>query len=214
MRGELLGVLEERERMGQEERLGPFGWSSWPWVMDETVVLNIRLDGLGSCCCPALVGLALSSSMILDKRPLLRFAFSVMVATVRRGLLYFSASELQSKRILDPLAPSHTCISLYGWTRDCATCCQAPMPSRNAIEEGVRLLARFEYSPAFGFQSNRLERGCDSTSAILRCLVIGDDSRGGQDRTRCVDVCRCVYTARKTYSMLPPMQALLDLPQP
>lgn len=187
MSGGWLGVLEERERMGQDDRLGPFGWSSWPWVMDETVVLNIRLDGSGwsgwsgwSCCLVSVAELALSSSMILDSRPLLRFAFSVMVATVRIGLLYFSPSELQSKLILDPLDPSHTCISLYGWTRDCVTCCQAPMASRNAIEDEVRLLARFEYSSATGLQSNTLERGCDSTSAILRCLVTGDDSRGGQ----------------------------------
>jgi hypothetical protein len=62
------------------------------------------------------------------------------------------------------------------------------MESRNAIEEGVRLLARFEYSSASGFQSNSLDRGCDSTRAILRCLVTGDDSRGGQHRTRYVSV--------------------------
>ena len=171
----LVGALrsaDDTETIGQEERLRPCG-SSRPFSTDETVELNIRLPRPPFC--PPIDSLS-SASITLDNKPLLRFAFSVIVATVRNGLLYFSASELQSKRILDPLEASQTCISLYGCTRDCSTCFQAPIARRKDTEAGVKLLARFEYSSALGFQARSLESGCDSISAILRCFVIGDDS--------------------------------------
>lgn len=170
----LVGALrsaDDTETMGQEARLRPCG-SSRPFSIDETVELNIRLPG--PAFCPSVESLS-SASITLDSKPLLRFAFSVIVATVRNGLLFFSVAELQSNRIFDPLEPSPTCISLYGCTRECSTCFQAPTASRKETEAGVKLLARFEYSSALGFQPTSLESGCDSISAVLRCLVKGDD---------------------------------------
>lgn len=171
----LIGALcpaDDTETTGQEERLTPRG-SSRPFSIDETVELNIRLPG--PAFCPSVESLS-SASITLDSKPLLRFAFSVIVATVRSGLLFLSVAELQSNRIFDPLEPSQTCISLYGCTRECSTCFQAPTASRKESEAGVKLLARFEYSSALGFQPKSLESGCDSISAVLRCLVKGDDS--------------------------------------
>lgn len=195
------GSLDDSETTGQDDRFRP-PRSSRPFSIDETVELNIRLR-------PAVLsspGSFSSASITRDNRPLLKFAFSVMVATVRNGLLYLCASELQSNRILDPLEPSQTCISLYACTRDCSTSFQAPIESRKEIEAGVKLLARFEYSSDFGAQARTLDSGCDSINAILRSLVTGDDSTGGQNLSEMpLDI---------SYSMLPPMQdppALLQL---
>lgn len=168
--------LDDNVTTGQEDRFRPSG-SSKPFSIEETVELNINVPFLSLFCSFEAI---FSTCSIWDSKPLLKLEFSVMVATVRKGLLYLCASELQSKRIFESFEPSQTCISLYACTRDRSTFFQAPTVSRKDTEEGVKLLARFEYWSDPGSQAKTLESGCDSISAVLRCSVTGDDSEDCQ----------------------------------
>ncbi len=156
--------VDERDRMGQVDRFRPSGSSS-PFSIEATFVLgNSELE------------VSLLNSDTRDSNPRVKFEFSIIVATFRRGALYLSDSALQSNCIRESLAASQTCIASYGWTRDWSTCFHAPIDSRNSTDDGVRLLARFKYWSGGDVHCLALLRSWDSTSAILRLDVNCEDS--------------------------------------
>ncbi|KAG9796011.1 hypothetical protein KCU88_g348, partial [Aureobasidium melanogenum] len=123
--------------------------SSLPIVIFATLVFDNKDDSA-------------SSSKIRSSKPLVKLAFSTMVATVCGGALYRRASARQSNWMAASLAASQTCISSYGWIRVWSTCRHDPVCWRNETDDGVRLLAR----------------SWVSINAVLRWDVIGDDSVG------------------------------------
>ena len=95
---EAAGSVGLTERTGQAERSGPSGWRSEPFSMEATVELEKR-ERFSS-----------PDSAMRRRRARTRFAFSVIVATVRIS----SNGEVsmdQSNDIRDPVWPSHTCMS-------------------------------------------------------------------------------------------------------
>src|SRR5689334_7378096 len=88
--------VEVKDNTGQLERSRPSG-SSWPYVIDETLVLESNDESA-------------PSSDIRSKRALVRLEFSVIVATIRGGALYCRASAFQSNWIEASFEASQTCI--------------------------------------------------------------------------------------------------------
>lgn len=92
------GPVGLMERTGQAERSGPSGLRSEPVSMEATVELEKR-ERFSS-----------PDSAIRRRSARTRFAFSVIVATVR-GSSNGDVSIDQSNDIRDPVWPSQTCMS-------------------------------------------------------------------------------------------------------
>ena len=94
-----VGCVDDNDRTGHKDKFRPSGLS-WPLSIEATVVLENRQ-----------LSLPLLSSDMRASSPRVKFEFSVMVATLRRGALYRSASACQSNWMRASFAPSQTCIS-------------------------------------------------------------------------------------------------------
>lgn len=116
-----------------------------------------------------------SRDAIRERRERTRFVFSVIVAIVGECPEAIDPTD-QSKDILDPVSPSHTCISWYGCTRELSTCCHAPISWRKDTDEGVKLLQRLEYWLGSGSHFLDLARSWLSMRATFSFEVTGDAS--------------------------------------